>query len=235
MSGLDELYRLPDDFRGAVRLFPLPNLVLFPHVLQPLHVFEARYRALAEEALATDQLICLANLQPGWEADYEGRPPLLPIGCLGRIVSHHRLEDGRLNLLLAGLRRVRLTKELPPLRPFREARVELMEDHYASTDATTRSSLLRRLIEAFRRVVPQASQLQEQFQQLLGAELPLGTLTDIIAYTLDLPLEFKVQLLAETNVDRRAVTLVDRLESTTLPSHLFGGGHRPFPPSFSEN
>ena len=69
---------------GVARLFPLPNLVLFPHVLQPLHIFEPRYCDLLEAALADDRLIAMAVLAPGWEKDYEGRPPVHPIACLGR-------------------------------------------------------------------------------------------------------------------------------------------------------
>ena len=61
-------------FAGTARLFPLPNLVLFPHVMQPLHVFEPRYRQMTADALTGDRLIGLVLLKPGWEADYEGKP-----------------------------------------------------------------------------------------------------------------------------------------------------------------
>src|SRR5271166_2451842 len=98
----------PARFSGVVRLFPLPNLVLFPHVMQPLHIFEPRYRCLLEDALATDRLVAMALLAPGWESDYEGRPTLCPMACLGRVTTYHRLEDGAYNLLLLGLQRVRL-------------------------------------------------------------------------------------------------------------------------------
>jgi Lon protease-like protein len=79
MSASEDLYSQPENFSGKARLFPLPNLVLFPHVLQPLHVFEPRYRQLLEEALADDRLIAMAVLAPGWESDYEGRPALRPV------------------------------------------------------------------------------------------------------------------------------------------------------------
>ena len=85
----------PTEFSGVVRLFPLPNLVLFPHVLQPLHIFEQRYRDLLEDALAEDQMIAMAVLTPGWEQHYEGRPPVKKVACLGRVATHVRLADGR--------------------------------------------------------------------------------------------------------------------------------------------
>src|SRR5256885_9707642 len=95
-------------FTGAARLFPLPNLVLFPQVVQPLHVFEQRYRQMTADALAGDRLIAMALLRPGWEADYDGRPAIHPVACLGRVVADQRLDDGRYNLLLRGLARVRV-------------------------------------------------------------------------------------------------------------------------------
>src|SRR5271166_6273395 len=99
------------DFGGTARLFPLPNLVLFPQAVQPLHIFEPRYRQMTADALNADRLVALVLLAPGWEADYAGRPALHQVACLGRIVADHRLEDGRFNILLRGLSRIRLGEE----------------------------------------------------------------------------------------------------------------------------
>jgi Lon protease-like protein len=79
-------------FDGVARLFPLPNLVQFPHVVQPLHIFEARYRQMTADALAGDRFLAMVLLRPGWETDYEGRPPIYSVACLGKIVADHRLE-----------------------------------------------------------------------------------------------------------------------------------------------
>ena len=128
MSAFDDPLFLPEEFLGKVRLFPLPNLVLFPHVMQPLRIFEPRYKDLLEDALAGDGLIGMAALAPGWERDYEGRPAIYPIACLGRITAHCRLPDGTYNVLLLGLRRIRLLAELPTSRRFREAQAELCND-----------------------------------------------------------------------------------------------------------
>src|SRR5437588_755419 len=80
---------------GTARLFPLPNLVLFPYVIQPLHVFEPRYRRLLADALAGDRLMAMALLKPGWEEDYQQRPAIHPVVCLGKIFKEERLPDGR--------------------------------------------------------------------------------------------------------------------------------------------
>src|SRR3990172_12262137 len=119
-----------DAFSGVARLFPLPNLVMYPHVMQPLHIFEERYREMLEDTLATDKLIAMAVLKPGWETDYESRPPVAECACLGKVVAHHRLEDGHYNVLLLGVERVRIVREMDPLRSFRQAKVEIVEDCY---------------------------------------------------------------------------------------------------------
>src|SRR5437588_12933760 len=94
------------EFGGIARLFPLPNLVLFPALVQGLHIFEPRYRQMTADALDGDRLIVLALLRPGWEADYAGQPRIFPVACLGRIITEQRLVDGRFNLILRGLRRM---------------------------------------------------------------------------------------------------------------------------------
>jgi Lon protease-like protein len=95
----------------AIPIFPLPNVVLFPNVFLPLHIFEPRYRDMVGDALAGDRLIGMALLQPGFEANYEGRPPVYGIGCAGVITHSERLSDGRYNIVLRGLDRFRIDGE----------------------------------------------------------------------------------------------------------------------------
>ena len=95
----------------TIPIFPLPNVVLFPNVFLPLHVFEPRYRAMLADALAGDRIIGMTLLQPGYEADYQGRPAVYPIGCAGVITHSERLPDGRSNLVLRGLEKFRIVDE----------------------------------------------------------------------------------------------------------------------------
>jgi len=236
MAASEDLFLLqPEHFSGVARMFPLPNLVLFPHVLQPLHIFEPRYRALVEDAMATDRLIAMALLEPGWEPDYEGRPPVCDTACLGRITTAQRLDDGRYNILLAGLKRVRIVSELSPNKLFREAQVELCDDFYPAGGAVQRPLAQRRLVEAFRKSVPNVPEAREQLDQLLAGDVCLGTLTDILAYTIDLDLEVKQRLLAEQNVDRRAALLLDQIERAEASPAMAAGRGKDFPPGFSSN
>jgi Lon protease-like protein len=115
-------------------IFPLPNVVLFPNVFLPLHIFETRYREMVADALASDRLIGMVLLRPGWERDYEGRPPVYPIGCSGVITHVERLPDGRYNVVLRGLERFRISGE-DDTKTYRRAAVEpLVERALAGED-----------------------------------------------------------------------------------------------------
>jgi uncharacterized protein len=234
MSAFDTQTFTLDNFSGKARLFPLPNLVLFPHVMQPLHVFERRYREMLEDALATDRLIAMALLTPGWESDYEGRPPMHSMVCLGRIATHYRLADGTYNVLLLGLRRAQIIHELESQHIFREAQVKICDDLYPPQAAPRHSDLQHRICDVLLGLLPQMPDVHEQLDQLLKNDVSLGMLTDVIAYTLDIGLAEKQLLLEETNVYDRAEMLYRHLSSLTgnLAKATVEGK---FPPFFSEN
>src|SRR5205814_9071790 len=97
---------------AAVPLFPLPNVVLFPRAILPLHIFEQRYKAMTADALRGDRQIAMALLKPGWEKSYYGWPSIEPIVCVGNILTHEMLPDGCYNFLLQGHTRCRIVQEL---------------------------------------------------------------------------------------------------------------------------
>jgi hypothetical protein len=124
---------------SLIPIFPLPNVVLFPSVFLPLHIFEPRYRRMVEDALAGDRIIGMVLLRRGWEADYEGRPAVYPLGCAGVLTHHERLEDGRFNIVLRGLHKFRILAEEGG-QAYRLARVEaLPEAPCGDLDALARS------------------------------------------------------------------------------------------------
>ena len=116
----------------TIPLFPLPNVVLFPNVFLPLHIFEPRYRAMLADALAGDRIIGMTLLMPGYEADYQGRPPVYPVGCAGVITHSEQLPDGRSNVVLRGIEKFRIVEE-DASRDYRLARVEPLPE--AASDA----------------------------------------------------------------------------------------------------
>jgi uncharacterized protein len=233
MSIFPEPAELPEKFAGVVRLFPLPNLVMFPNVVNALHIFEPRYREMLEDALAGDQLIAMARLQPGWEQDYEGRPPIFPVVCIGRVAAHAKLNDGRYNILLHGMKRASIVREFPPEHSFRMAEVAVLEDVYPSGGAPRRARMQRDLLRSFQRLAPESPTAHEQIEQLLGQQIPLGALVDVVSFTLGFDLEFKQELLAQANVDLRSAMLLEKLNQ--MADQKSSDFEPPFPPEFSNN
>jgi uncharacterized protein len=107
-----------------ISIFPLPGAILLPGMQLPLHIFEPRYRALVGDALARDRMIGM--IQPtGQHAEIFG------IGCLGRIGDVEAMEDGRYNIVLEGLWRFTVTRELDVSTPFRQVEAQLWEEDEA--------------------------------------------------------------------------------------------------------
>jgi Lon protease-like protein len=113
---------------AELSIFPLPNVTLFPGAALALHVFEPRYRELVREVLAARKIMAVARLKPGFEQDYEGRPPLFDVCGVGAVESQSERADGRFDITLRGLSRVRIVEELPPLRAFRQVRGVLLRE-----------------------------------------------------------------------------------------------------------
>jgi Lon protease-like protein len=243
MHNLEDVTRLPDDFDGRVRLFPLPDLVLFPHAMQPLHVFEPRYCEMLSESLAADQLIAMATLTGGIAAMADDEPPNASTVCLGKIISHAEVEDDRHNILLVGMRRARIVREIDAGRPFRMADVDVTEDIYSPSQAETRLELKRDLLNAFGEIIPVTANVQQNLHELMAGQMGLGPITDIISYTLPFDVEEKLRLLADPDVDTRAQELVRLLKSGTIELHsvsveeqtIEDNPNERFPPPFSIN
>ena len=150
----------------ALPLFPLPDLVLIPGTRLPLHVFEARYRALVAYTHEHDRIIGIPRLAPGWQSDYEGSPPVHPVCGIGRIVRHEPLSDGRSNLLLACVGRARLLSEHLSELGFRIAHARLLDDLPAAGPAMQRAATALRaqvfsLMRCSPRLAPGLSRIVE--------------------------------------------------------------------------
>jgi Lon protease-like protein len=105
---------------ARVPIFPLAGAILFPRAQLPLHIFEERYRAMVEDALAGGGRI--AMIQPLEESDSEG---LYQVGCVGELVGVEELDDGRFNIMLMGSSRFRIIAEAKVGTPYRQADVDL--------------------------------------------------------------------------------------------------------------
>ena len=199
-------------------IFPLPNAVLFPNVFLPLHIFEPRYRELIADALASDRLIGMVLLRPGWERDYEGRPPVYPIGCSGVITHVERLQDGRYNIVLRGLERFRIVSE-DQTKSYRRAATEpLLERQLGADDRqvvrSARTKLEALLTATLRRAHGEPPDTAPDLRTA-GAMCD-DDLVNALAQYLDLdPLE-RQALLEHDSMRTRAESLVELLEMKIL-------------------
>ena len=199
-----------ESFAGQAPLFPLPATVLFPQQSLPLHVFEPRYRQMAADVLQGNRLMAVGLLQDGWEPDYAGRPPIHEMVCLGRVIKEQRLPDGRFNLIVRGLARAAIVREVPGDTPYRVAQLELYRDLYPSDSTLDRETRRRELVVAFHRLFPQ-SRVAPLFDELLRTDLPLGALCDMMSVIMRIPPASKQVHLEEVDVDERSRALLTDL------------------------
>jgi uncharacterized protein len=196
---------------SEIPIFPLPNVVLFPSALLPLHIFEPRYRAMVTDALESERLIGMVMLRPGWEPRYEEAPGVYPIGCAGFITHAEQLPDGRFNIMLRGLEKFRIVGERPArqgIERYRLARVESIKEMHSGVTAASRAARLRleRLL---------ARTLHKNDHDFIPKDVPDADLVHAIAQHLE-PLE-KQALLECNSLLERGEALVELLEMRMMP------------------
>jgi ATP-dependent Lon protease len=224
---------LPASFAGIVKLFPLPNLVLFPGVIQPLHIFEPRYRALMRDALESDQLIAMATLRPGSESQ-PGNAPMFPTVCIGKIVTHAKLKDGRFNLLLCGARRAKIIREIPASTPYRMADVKLVDADPFDCHDDRANALRDPVLDLYRQLVDADTSLdREAFETLVRGQMPLGLLMDLVAFSCGAGVVQQHGILETVDLLARGNRLLRILQARLQESRDPAGSR--FPPQFSYN
>jgi len=194
----------------TIPIFPLPNAVLFPNVYLPLHIFEARYRAMVADALKGDRIIGMVLLQPGYEANYEGRPPVYQTGCAGVITHSEPLPDGRYNIVLRGIEKFRITAE-DHSKPYRLAEVEGMPESVPDADRMAIRQQRHRL-EALLAALIERSGSDPKFPPAIPDEDLVNALAQYVQ--LD-PIE-RQALLERDGVLERCRALIELLEMKTL-------------------
>jgi len=194
----------PPVIPSEIPLFPLPETSLFPGVSRPFLIYEPRYREMIADALKGNRIIGMVRLRPGFEKDYEGRPPIHDIGCAGTIEEYEQLPDGRYVILLRGLITFRIVTE-DQRKAYRLARIEAIPELLKDEDRATLSTLRNRVEKALVTLLP------------LGVDPPDPSLEDdefvnIVAQNFGMPEATRQDLLERNNVLERARALADLLE-----------------------
>jgi len=199
----------PEILPRTIPIFPLQDVMLFPNLPRPLHIFEPRYRAMVADALKGDRIIGMVLLRPGYEADYEGRPPVYPIGCAGVITDVEQLPDGRYAILLRGLVKFRVISE-DRSRAYRLARVEAMPEMPADKDGTALRKQRARLEILLAASSPPGSEPPPP-------ELSDEDLVNGLAQYLPIDPIDRQDLLEQGGVLSRSQALIDLLEKRAAP------------------
>ncbi len=220
-------------FSERAPLFPLPNIVFFPHTLLPLHIFEPRFRKMVADVIVSERLVAMARLKPGWENIYEEKTAaIFNTVCVGRIEVQERLPDERYNLILRGVGRAEILEEKQVDLPYRVAKLKLLEDHYPQHPVIDRNHRQRELLTAFYELYPVVN-LGHVVHESLDTEIPLGQLCDVLAHSMKLETSAQ-EILDEVNVDLRSDLLLQRLRKQAA-NKKGSRATESFPPRFSLN
>jgi uncharacterized protein len=204
----------------TIPVFPLPNAVLFPNVFLPLHIFEPRYRDMVADALSGDRIIGMVLLRPGFESDYDGRPPVYSVGCAGLISHAERLPDGRYNIVLRGLEKFRIRSE-DDSRSYRLARIEPLLEELSVHDRDELRRERRRL-EAL--LVPQPE--GRGAESTVPSSMADEELVNALAQYLELEPVEKQALLERHGLLARCRSLIELLEMKVITARQdWGGSH----------
>jgi Lon protease-like protein len=191
-------------------IFPLPDQTFFPRTFLPLHIFEARYRAMINDCLGRDRRLAVARLRPGYEATYEGRPPVDEVVGVGKIVRSERLPTGRFNLLLQGECRARIVRELPSDTLYRLVEATVLSDVGADRPAV--SDLTRGVKERCLQILEAVGRTRAEMAESLDAVRSPGELCDQVASAVLPAPSVRQELLEELDVERRLERLTAALD-----------------------
>jgi Lon protease-like protein len=195
-----------------VPVFPLPNAVLFPHKILPLHMFEPRYRAMTADAIEGNGILTVALLKPGWEPLYHTpRAPIHETIGVGRIIQHRELEDGNFNVLLRGIGRAVILDEVPD-QPYRMVRIEPLET-YSSAGDDGESQLRHALFSAVEDSHWIEDEVREQWLSLRDQAVPLGDIVDVFAAGIPADAELQQCMLGEPDAIVRGRVVLQQLRT----------------------
>jgi Lon protease-like protein len=199
----------PADLR-ALPIFPLPNVALFPGAALPLHVFEPRYRDLVRDALAGSKALAIARLKPGYEASYAGRPAVFDVCGAGSIEQHREHGDGRYDILVRGVCRVRILNEHPPLQTYRLVNAEPLADLPHAPELA--GAFHERLRALWPTLAPHLPEPIRDFGTFARGSDGAGALSDRLAGSLLGDPELTQRLLGELDPAERLRLVTDELQ-----------------------
>ncbi len=219
---------------GVIPIFPLPDKVMLPQEIVPLHIFEPRYRNMIADVMTSERLLGMAMLKPGWEDYYQSKTaPIHEMICVGYVAADQKLRDGRSLIILQGLSRAVIEREIESDVPYRTAQCRIRLDRQSDLPAIDRQHRKQELLYRYLQLLPHLSLVQNGVVPPECTNLSLGRLSDLLASTLSLSADESLRILMELDGDERSELVLDlikqKLRSAPKPESIV------FPPQFSEN
>ena len=204
---------LRDDHLEYLALFPLPNVVFFPLVQLPLHVFEPRYQQLVKDVMRQGRPLAIPLLKPGYESVKDGPPPIHDVAGVGWIIDHAPMSEGRSLIMLQGVARVRILEELETDTSYRVASAEVVEAEWPDNQRLV-ADPLGRIKDLLMGLMLTNPEVAEALRSLAETTDRPELLSDVIAAGVITDLPLRQAILAEPRIDRRLRMAADGL--TTL-------------------
>ncbi len=202
---------------ASLKVFPLPGVVVLPGTPTPFHVFEPRYRVMTADALAGDRMLAVATLASE-EGATQDRAPIHPIAGAGFVDAAAQLPNGRYDILVRGLARVRLVEEIDNGKPYREFRAELLEDVYPAggPDALDQQrTALESCVLQLAEVLPAESGAAKLAEVAARIESP-SALADLVAAAVVSDPAQRIAIIEELDVAKRLDLVTGDVASVIL-------------------
>ena len=188
----------PGTVVGRLPIFPLPGTVFFPNTLLPLHVFEPRYRRMIERLPETAAYLGVTLLQGDWHSRYDGSPDFAGVMGMGEVVHCEKDAEGRYNILLRGVARVRCLEEVPSGDLYRTIRAEVLGETSEPGDEMALRRTLVTLRHFFATILSRVPGVDiEEASRLFDPKVAPGLVVDSITSALPVPPAQKQALLEE--------------------------------------
>ncbi len=205
------------NFGKPIPLFPLDTVTLFPQQVLPLYIFEPRYRQMMDRALdAAGQIAMAVFAGDSWKQQYHGRPKLRSAVCVGQIMEHEKLPDGRYAIILQGICRAKIVGESKPEsgRLFRQAMLEPLEEENRSLHESELSPVRAALDEMLSDGELALMQVSDKLLQFVqDDDIPTHVVMELVSFAMVTAPDLKYRLLEQGSVMRRSEMLMTELKN----------------------
>jgi len=182
-------------------IFPLPNIVLFPSIKIPLHIFEPRYIEMVQNILDAKGTFCMTTFKGPWQNDYYGTPAIQPTGCLCKIEDYQKLKGGEYHIIIQGLKKVQM-QEVKNQFLYREVSIQLMED----LNDITASNTMEEIIDLAKKNLTEKSFLSEELESYF-ARMGIDEIIYLLSFYCQVEIVEKQKLLEMNSLNRMAQRL----------------------------